>query len=280
MTIQLIEHGIAHSDTAHFGDAQESPVAFAGTAAGGRNEGETSGDHNARTLYQHGTLALLVPGLFDGTLSMGELLTHGDTGIGTGEGLDGEIIILHGTPYQVRHDGGVVVAPDSFMLPFANAHWADFSPLGDLEDRSKAELSDLLLKTTGLDNTFFAVTVTGTFKNMHTRACAKQRRPYPSLEHTAQQQRVFDAESTEGTLLAYYSPQVFNGVAVGGFHMHYLADDHTIGGHALDFRVDKVRVAVQRFDTLQEHLPVANPRYLEHDFSSDDITGAIASAES
>lgn len=37
-------------------------------------------------LYQHGTLALLVPGLLKGTLTSGELLEHGDTGIGTGRG--------------------------------------------------------------------------------------------------------------------------------------------------------------------------------------------------
>jgi len=52
-------------------------------------------------LFQHGTLALLVPGLLTGTLTMKELLQHGDTGIGTGEGLDGELIILDGQPYQV-----------------------------------------------------------------------------------------------------------------------------------------------------------------------------------
>ncbi|WP_237757725.1 acetolactate decarboxylase, partial [Lactiplantibacillus plantarum] len=32
------------------------------------------------TIFQHGTLGLLVPGLFDGTITAGELLTHGDTG--------------------------------------------------------------------------------------------------------------------------------------------------------------------------------------------------------
>ena len=42
--------------------------------------------HHANQLYQHGTLALLVPGLLEGTTTIGELLTHGDTGIGTGEG--------------------------------------------------------------------------------------------------------------------------------------------------------------------------------------------------
>ena len=68
---------------------------------------------NHITLYQHGTLALLVPGLLKGTITMGELLKHGDTGIGTGEGLDGELIILDGKPYHVHATGDVTLAPKS-----------------------------------------------------------------------------------------------------------------------------------------------------------------------
>ena len=237
----------------------------------------TIGD--THTLYQHGTLALLVPGLLDGTLRMKELLRHGDTGIGTGEGLDGEIIILHGTPYQVRHDGKIMVVPDDFTLPFANAHFADFSPLDDISDCSLTELTEWLPRATGLGNTFFAATVTGSFRNMRTRAFAKQSRPYPTLEQTAQDERIFSVAATEGTLLLYYSPQVFNGVAVGGFHIHYLAGDFSIGGHVLDFHVAHARVQVQRFDTLQEHLPVSSGEYRAHDFSQDDIAGAISAAE-
>lgn len=60
-------------------------------------------EHGANVLYQHGTLALLVPGLLEGTTTIGELLKHGDTGIGTGEGLDGELIILDGVAYKVAN---------------------------------------------------------------------------------------------------------------------------------------------------------------------------------
>ncbi len=81
---------------------------------------------NTNTLYQHGTLALLVPGLLDGTITMKELLSHGDTGIGTGEGLDGELVILDGTPYQVDSNGSVNIVKDDFTLPFANIHFGSY----------------------------------------------------------------------------------------------------------------------------------------------------------
>ena len=40
---------------------------------------------------------------------MGELKQHGDTGIGTFEGLNGEMIVLDGTVYQAVADGSALV---------------------------------------------------------------------------------------------------------------------------------------------------------------------------
>ena len=39
--------------------------------------------NDVKRVYQHGTLALLIPGLFTGTMTVAELLTHGNFGIGT-----------------------------------------------------------------------------------------------------------------------------------------------------------------------------------------------------
>lgn len=48
------------------------------------------------TLFQHGTMQMLVEGLLEGTLPLSELLKHGNIGIGTGDGVDGELVILDG----------------------------------------------------------------------------------------------------------------------------------------------------------------------------------------
>lgn len=116
------------------------------------------------TLYQHGTLALLVPGLLKGTMTMGELLKHGDTGIGTGEGLDGELIILDGKPYQIDASGKVNVVSNSFTMPFANIHYARYSPLAELENVSQDDLNEQIVSLSKAENTFFSVKITGTFQ--------------------------------------------------------------------------------------------------------------------
>lgn len=231
------------------------------------------------TLYQHGTLALLVPGLLKGTLTMGDLLKHGDTGIGTGEGLDGELIILDGKPYQVDSHGKVNLVPDSFIMPFANIHYAQYSPLVELENVGHDELEKQILSLTHAANTFFSIKITGSFSNVKTRAVKKSVPPFHTLAETARNQSIFKRDQVEGTLISYYSPELFDGAAVAGFHNHFLADDHQFGGHLLGSHLDKVEVSYQLFDTFEQHLPVSNSEYMNHDFSGDNIADDIHDAE-
>ncbi|MDF7676119.1 acetolactate decarboxylase [Neisseriaceae bacterium ESL0693] len=232
-----------------------------------------------KKLYQHGTLALLVPGLLRGTLTMQQLLQHGDTGIGTGEGLDGELIILDGKPYQVNGDGGVNIVSGDFTMPFANIHRAHYRDLMDLSDLPMDEAYQRIAEKVCAENTFYSIRMSGLFSSMTTRAVRKSEPPYHTLVETAEEQHVFKAENIQGTLVGYYSPEVFHGPTVSGFHSHFLADDHTLGGHILDFSVAKVHVKVQMFDTFEQHLPVDDDEYMQHDFSADDVGSAITRAE-
>lgn len=229
-------------------------------------------------LYQHGTLALLVPGLLDGTITMKELLTHGNTGIGTGEGLDGELVILDGKPYQVDSDGNVNLVKDDFTLPFANVHFADFHALTDAVELDQSELEKKILSMTS-PNTFFAIRLQGKFKHVKTRAVKKSHKPYATLAKTAEDQSIFDADEVEGTLLSYYSPMIFDGAGVGGFHHHFLSDQRDFGGHSLSFSGATGKVEIQQFDSLDQHLPIQNADYMNYDFSHEDILGAIHAAE-
>src|SRR6185369_13624699 len=54
------------------------------------------------TLYQVSTSTALVEGIYRGAVTVGQLLEHGDFGLGTFEGLDGEMIVVDGEVFQVR----------------------------------------------------------------------------------------------------------------------------------------------------------------------------------
>ncbi|MCT6859239.1 MAG: acetolactate decarboxylase, partial [Apilactobacillus sp.] len=129
------------------------------------------------------------------------------------------------------------------------------------------------------NNVFYSVRAHGTFKSVKTRSVHKQSKPYPTLVECAHKQNEFEAEDVEGTVIGYFSPQIFNGAAVGGFHLHFLADDKSVGGHLLDFEMVSGDIKVQKLDELVQKLPSSNDDFMKHDFSNDDIAGAIGEAE-
>ncbi len=70
-------------------------------------------------LFQVSTIDALLEGIYDGDITCRELKSHGDFGIGTFNGLDGEMIELGGNIYQCRADGVAYPADDSTKVPFA-----------------------------------------------------------------------------------------------------------------------------------------------------------------
>ena len=56
-------------------------------------------------LFQYNTLGALMAGLYGGTMTVGELLEHGDLGLGTLDSIDGELIVLDGKAYQAKGSG-------------------------------------------------------------------------------------------------------------------------------------------------------------------------------
>ena len=66
-------------------------------------EEELHAEHEPHVLFQASTIAALLDGAYDGDLTFAELAEHGDLGLGTLNGLDGEMIALDG--YFYRADG-------------------------------------------------------------------------------------------------------------------------------------------------------------------------------
>src|SRR5262245_29291241 len=73
------------------------------TGCAGRSDGGSS--EQGDELHQIGTLAALSAGGYAGTVTIDDMLDHGDFGLGTFDGLDGEMIVLDGDVYQVPASG-------------------------------------------------------------------------------------------------------------------------------------------------------------------------------
>ena len=83
-----------------------------------RVEAAASVPHDAEA-FQASTIDALLRGELTGNLTIGELLQHGDLGLGTLNLLDGELIVVDGEALVARIDGSVERVPADARTPFA-----------------------------------------------------------------------------------------------------------------------------------------------------------------
>ena len=99
------------------------------------------------------------------------------------------------------------------------------------------------------------------------------------MTQVADEQALFDAEAITGTVIGYFAPEMFQGMAAAGYHLHFLADDKSMGGHLLDFEIEQATVQLQPFATIEQHFPVADQEFLAKDLAIADLHAQIEQAE-
>lgn len=231
-------------------------------------------------LYEHGTLASLMAGNFDGTITLNELLSHGNQGVGTFAGLDGEVIILEGHVYQAVSSGKVNEITDlSEELPFASVHFPKPGEELMLEKADFKFINEKIPKKYELQNVFAAIRLRGKFSKIHTRIAPKQEKPYPSLLAVSKEQAEFEYTNVTGTVVGYYAPAIFNTVTAGGWHLHFISDDRQIGGHLLEFEGENLQGNLEIFDTLEQHFPINNQEFRKGKVNLETLQKDIAASE-
>ena len=211
---------------------------------------------SSREIFQYSTLEALLGGVYDGEVTIGELLTHGDFGLGTFNSLDGEMIILDGTCYHLRSDGTARVASDTEQTPFAAV--TNFHPQTTLTVDTPStyhQLDALVSEQIPSRNLTHAIRVTGHFSSVKTRTVARQHKPYPTLSEATDGQAEETFTDITGTLAGYLSPSYEQGITVAGYHLHFLDDSRTHGGHCLDFTLVTGAVAIDTITALHLSLP-------------------------
>lgn len=220
------------------------------------------------TLFQVSTGTALVQGVHNKAVTVGELKRHGDFGLGTFEGLDGEMVALGGRFFQAHPDGSLTVPPDSASVPFATLttfHAQHRSVLTGVE--SFDQLTASLDKLRRSQNLFFAVRLEGVFQEMHLRVACKVAAG-TSLVEAARRQAEFRVNDVEGTLVGFWSPAYTRMVSIAGWHLHFLSKDSKTGGHLLGCKAAKLDVAVQDIDELHLALPETR-QFLQADLNPD-----------
>jgi acetolactate decarboxylase len=186
--------------------------------------------------FQVSTFAALNAGVYDGALTFAELKQHGDFGLGTFEGLDGELIAIDGEFYQIKGDGVIKLVTDDLKTPFSAVTFfqkeQSFSLKGKMTYQEFQKQMGDRLKTPNLP---YAIRLSGVFPYLKVRSVFAQKTPYPPLSAVVKHsQSIFELRNVRGTLVGFRLPQYLANVNITGYHFHFISSDRRSGGHLLD----------------------------------------------
>ena len=251
------------------------------TAAAQTETKSAQTETDRETIYQVALLQSLTQGYYDGIIKVSELKEHGDIGIGTFEGVNGEMIVLDGTVYQALGDGTVQEADNNETVPFSNVTFFDKD--GSLELSEINDVNALKEKLSAMvdekgRNLFYFVKVSGTFDKMNVRSELKQEKPYKTLDKALEtDQREFNYDNIKGTVVALYCPDYMGGLNTPGWHFHFISDDKTKGGHILDLQFAGAEAEYDATPEFEMFLP-DNDDFQKIELSKD-VSDAIKKVE-
>ncbi len=188
---------------------------------------------------QAGIFSVLETGSYDRITTVDEMNSKGDLGVGGFEKMDGELIQINGTIYQVTSDGVVHTPSGDTGVTFMNT--VKFNPELTHEfnhTENLTELEDELEQSFPSRDCIYAIRIDGFFPEMSVRSIPVQQKPYPPLSSVIANQSVFNLTSSTGTISGFWFPAWMQGVNYAGYHLHYITADRTSGGHILGCTIE------------------------------------------
>ena len=230
-------------------------------------------------VFQTSLMSALLDGVYEGDMTVGELLRHGDFGLGTFNALDGEMIILDGTCYQLHSDGRAHPAATDRETPFAVVtHFRRSATVELPEPLTRDDVQRVVETLTPSQNYLYAVRLTGRFTFVATRTVARQHPPYRPLVEVTKGDVVRRLDDVSGVLAGFRTPLYERGIGVPGGHLHFIDDARQTGGHVLDYRTDRVTLDVSIGTELHLSLPLTGAFAAAH-LTPDDLSRQIEETE-
>ncbi len=240
-------------------------------------------NHTHRTpkneLFQVATIGSLSQGVYDGDFKLRQLEKHGDFGGGTFNHLNGEMVALDGKFYQIRANGKLREALPTQTTPFAQVVF--FNPTETFkvsDEKNFSALEKAVSSQFNNKNVPYAIKIEGTFRQVKLRSLRQQQKPYPKLTKAASKQAEYELDHVRGTLVGFWFPQYWAGMAVPGFHMHFVNADKTTGGHVLAVNVEDATVSLEQIHQVAVNLPYSRS-FASANLQPEDLQQQITQAE-
>jgi acetolactate decarboxylase len=240
---------------------------------------------NARTekvVTQFSIVDALVAGLFDGVFAVGQVAASGDLGLGCGDHMDGELVVLDGR-FRLFHGDGTMteLAPDETLAFAEVVHFVpDSTELLETVPSLEALVGGIRERVVS-ENLFHAVRFDAHFGSVSLREARRQSKPYLPLASAVHDQRENTVTDVTGTVLGFVAPGFFQGISVAGPHFHFIDESGQAGGHLLGLSDATGRLALESYSGVTVRLP-SSADYLaaDLDLAGNDADAAIRHAES
>jgi alpha-acetolactate decarboxylase len=222
-------------------------------------------------IYQYSLINALMSGVSDSGITVSTLLTKGNQGLGTFVLMDGELLLLDGTVYQLQSEGRIRIADAEDQIPYAAA--IEFQPQRTLNVvlETKNAVNHVLEESNDhAGNLFMAYRLEGHFSRIKCRTVKGQEYPGQPLSELGKSQFVAEYTDIEGTIIGFRSPTAWQGFSVAGNHMHFIDKERKVGGHVLELESkEKVSFGVATVKDVHIELPTSE-KFNDAKMATDD----------
>lgn len=200
-------------------------------------------------LYQYAHAYVFEQKRYDGLGIIEDLKAHGDIGLGTFSGMDGELVVTDHGFYKCAD--AIAEASGSSTTPWAAVtRFTDEAITEEVADvASMQDFVDKLLRSTQAQDFPYALQLESVFEAITFRQVLKQPKPYTDI------QTVFDTSpnqtlhNVKAKLVGFYMPEHIYPLHPIGIHLHGITEDNANGGHVLDFKLSE---GTLRFEIIEQ----------------------------
>lgn len=100
-----------------------------------------------------------------------------------------------------------------------------------------------------------------------------------NIAEVATHQPEYTIKNVIGTIVGFWTLEIFHWVSVAGYHLHVISDDHSLGGHILNYIITESVVEVGVVNQLDQRFPVQDRQYLFAKFKAKEVWEDIDKSE-
>lgn len=230
---------------------------------------------SAETIFHYSVMDAMRNGVYVGDLSIDTLREKGDFGLGTFNHLDGEMVALDGIYYRVSPSGKVVQAEQDRKVPFAAV--AHFTPDIEFEidgDFTITRMQEEIVKRLPSFNKPFGIQIHGLMAEIQLGGALKlSENDTTGLAKLMATRPVYHVAGISGTLVGFYNPTFMINIDLSPFHLHFISDDRSVGGHVISGKSGTAKIKV-RVDTKVGYellFPESSPRF-QQDWNASPVS--------